>query len=88
MNSVFVLALALTHAFSLTFALSLSLSVFLSLCLCSSSHPLLDQRRHPPLSLGGSVGEWLGAINMSRYEHSFLQAGFTSLDTLVSMDTQ
>ncbi|XP_059933106.1 ephrin type-B receptor 4b-like isoform X1 [Gadus macrocephalus] len=52
-----------------------------------SSHPLLDQRRHPPLSLGGSVGEWLGAINMSRYEHSFLQAGFTTLDTLVSMDT-
>ncbi|KAK0140785.1 Ephrin type-B receptor 4 [Merluccius polli] len=52
-----------------------------------SSHPLLDQRRPPPLSLCGSVGEWLRAINMSRYEHSFLQAGFTSLDTLITVDT-
>ncbi|KAI3375654.1 hypothetical protein L3Q82_003714 [Scortum barcoo] len=52
----------------------------------SPSQPLLDQRVPPPLSACGSVSEWLRAIKMERYEQSFLQAGFTSLDSSAPTD--
>lgn len=51
------------------------------------SQPLLDQRVPPPLSACGSVSEWLRAIKMERYEASFLQAGFCSLDVVSQLDT-
>ncbi|KAM4537508.1 ephrin type-B receptor 4b-like isoform 1-T2 [Odontesthes bonariensis] len=54
----------------------------------SASHPLLDQRVPPPLSACGSVSEWLRAIKMERYEPSFLQAGFTSLDIVSQINTE
>ncbi|KAM9827130.1 ephrin type-B receptor 4b-like [Neosynchiropus ocellatus] len=54
----------------------------------SPSQPLLDQRIPPPLSACGSVSEWLRAIKMERYEQSFLQAGFTSLDLVSQLDTE
>uniref|UniRef100_A0A8C9ZSG7 receptor protein-tyrosine kinase n=1 Tax=Sander lucioperca TaxID=283035 RepID=A0A8C9ZSG7_SANLU len=44
------------------------------------SYPLLDQRAPLALSPCASVGEWLRAIKMERYEDSFLQAGFNSVD--------
>ncbi|KAM4611865.1 ephrin type-B receptor 4b isoform 2-T2 [Polymixia lowei] len=53
-----------------------------------TSQPLLDQRVPPPLSACGSVGEWLRAIKMSRYEHDFTQAGFTSLDIVSQLNTE
>uniref|UniRef100_A0A6Q2Y648 receptor protein-tyrosine kinase n=1 Tax=Esox lucius TaxID=8010 RepID=A0A6Q2Y648_ESOLU len=53
-----------------------------------SSQPLLDQRPPPPLSACGSVSEWLHAINMSRYQDSFTQAGFTSLDLIAQISTE
>ncbi|KAJ7996667.1 hypothetical protein DPEC_G00239410 [Dallia pectoralis] len=52
------------------------------------SHPLLDQRAPPPPSACGSVGEWLRAIKMERYEDSFLQAGFTSVDLLAQITAE
>lgn len=52
------------------------------------SQPLLDQRVPPPLSACGSVSEWLRAIKMERYEQSFLQAGFTSLDIVSQLNTE
>ncbi|XP_073330821.1 ephrin type-B receptor 4b-like isoform X1 [Pagrus major] len=54
----------------------------------SPSQPLLDQRVPPPLSACGSVSEWLRAIKMERYEQSFLQAGFTSLDIVSQINTE
>ncbi|XP_026177795.1 ephrin type-B receptor 4b isoform X2 [Mastacembelus armatus] len=54
----------------------------------SPSQPLLDQRIPPPLSACGSVSEWLRAIKMERYEQSFLQAGFTSLDIVSQLNTE
>ncbi|KAM9836795.1 ephrin type-B receptor 4b-like [Aulostomus maculatus] len=54
----------------------------------SLSQPLLDQRVPPPLSACGSVSEWLRAIKMERYEQSFLQAGFTSLDIVSQLNTE
>ncbi|XP_056224842.1 ephrin type-B receptor 4b isoform X1 [Seriola aureovittata] len=54
----------------------------------SSSQPLLDQRAPPPLSACGSVSEWLRAVKMERYEQSFLQAGFTSLDIVSQLNTE
>ncbi|XP_068164362.1 ephrin type-B receptor 4b isoform X2 [Antennarius striatus] len=54
----------------------------------SPSQPLLDQRVPPPLSACGSVSEWLRAIKMERYEPSFLQAGFTSLDIVSQLNTE
>ncbi|XP_049423669.1 ephrin type-B receptor 4b-like isoform X1 [Epinephelus fuscoguttatus] len=54
----------------------------------SASQPLLDQRVPPPLSACGSVSEWLRAIKMERYEQSFLQAGFTSLDVVSQLNTE
>uniref|UniRef100_A0A671TXB2 receptor protein-tyrosine kinase n=1 Tax=Sparus aurata TaxID=8175 RepID=A0A671TXB2_SPAAU len=54
----------------------------------SPSQPLLDQRVPPPLSACGSVSEWLRAIKMERYEQSFLQAGFTSLDVVSQINTE
>ncbi|KAJ8008636.1 hypothetical protein DPEC_G00106930 [Dallia pectoralis] len=53
-----------------------------------SSQPLLDQRPPPPLSACSSVSEWLQAINMSRYQNSFTQAGFTSLDVIAQISTE
>ncbi|MFT7796419.1 ephrin type-B receptor 4 [Arapaima gigas] len=52
------------------------------------SHPLLDQRGPPPLSALSSVGEWLRAIKMERYEEGFLQAGFTSFQMLSQISTE
>uniref|UniRef100_A0A8C9S371 receptor protein-tyrosine kinase n=1 Tax=Scleropages formosus TaxID=113540 RepID=A0A8C9S371_SCLFO len=52
------------------------------------SHPLLDQRGPPPLSACNSVGEWLRAIKMERYEEGFLQAGFTSFQMLSQISTE
>ncbi|KAM6970019.1 LOW QUALITY PROTEIN: ephrin type-B receptor 4a-like [Aplochiton taeniatus] len=52
------------------------------------SHPLLDQRAPPAPSACGSVAEWLRAIKMERYEESFLQAGFTSVDLLSQITTE
>nr|XP_046236706.1 ephrin type-B receptor 4b-like isoform X2 [Scatophagus argus] len=54
----------------------------------SPSQPLLDQRVPPPLSACGSVSEWLRAIKMERYEQSFLQNGFTSLDIVSQLNTE
>jgi ephrin-B len=34
------------------------------------------------------VGEWLRAIKMERYEDSFLQAGFTSVDLLAQITAE
>ncbi|XP_030631774.1 ephrin type-B receptor 4b [Chanos chanos] len=52
------------------------------------SHPLLDQRPPPPLSQCGSVGEWLRAIKMGRYEDNFIQAGFTSFELVAQISTE
>ncbi|XP_036403598.1 ephrin type-B receptor 4a-like isoform X2 [Megalops cyprinoides] len=52
------------------------------------SHPLLDHRSPPPLSACGSVGEWLRAIKMGRYEESFIQAGFTSFELVSQISTE
>ncbi|XP_056140988.1 ephrin type-B receptor 4a [Lampris incognitus] len=52
------------------------------------SYPLLDQRVPPALSTCASVGDWLRAIKMERYEDSFLQAGFTSVDQLAQITTE
>lgn len=52
------------------------------------AYPLLDQRAPLALSSCASVGEWLRAIKMERYEDSFLQAGFTSVDQLAQITTQ
>ncbi|XP_041864122.1 ephrin type-B receptor 4a [Melanotaenia boesemani] len=52
------------------------------------SYPLLDQRAPLTLSPCASVGEWLRAIKMERYEDSFLQAGFNSVDQLAQITTQ
>ncbi|CAN9501436.1 unnamed protein product [Ophioblennius macclurei] len=52
------------------------------------SYPLLDQRAPLALSPCASVGEWLRAIKMERYEDSFLQAGFNSVDQLAQIGTQ
>ena len=52
------------------------------------SYPLLDQRAPLALSSCASVGEWLRAIKMERYEDSFLQAGFNSVDQLAQITTQ
>ncbi|XP_068569138.1 ephrin type-B receptor 4b-like isoform X2 [Cebidichthys violaceus] len=53
----------------------------------SVSQPLLDQRVPPSLSSCGSVSEWLRAIKMERYEPSFLQSGFTSLEVVSQLNT-
>ncbi len=52
------------------------------------SYPLLDQRAPLALSSCASVGEWLRAIKMERYEDSFIQAGFNSVDQLAQITTQ
>ncbi|KAL6464042.1 hypothetical protein MHYP_G00284330 [Metynnis hypsauchen] len=52
------------------------------------SHPLLDQRSPPTPASCGSVGEWLRAIKMERYEESFLQAGYTSVQLLAHLNTE
>ncbi|MBN3270737.1 EPHB4 protein, partial [Polyodon spathula] len=51
------------------------------------SHPLLDQRL-PPFSSFVSVGEWLQAIKMGRYEDSFVQAGFSNFDLVSQISTE
>uniref|UniRef100_A0A8C6SZR2 receptor protein-tyrosine kinase n=1 Tax=Neogobius melanostomus TaxID=47308 RepID=A0A8C6SZR2_9GOBI len=52
------------------------------------AYPLLDQRAPLAPSSCSSIGEWLRAIKMERYEDSFLQAGFTSVDQLAQISTQ
>ncbi|CAI5643746.1 ephrin type-B receptor 4a [Oreochromis niloticus] len=52
------------------------------------SYPLLDQRAPLALPPCASVGDWLRAIKMERYEDSFLQAGFNSVDQLAQITTQ
>nr|XP_043898025.1 ephrin type-B receptor 4a-like isoform X2 [Solea senegalensis] len=52
------------------------------------SYSLLDQRTPPALSSCSSVGEWLRAIKMERYEDSFLQAGLSSVEQLAQITTQ
>ncbi|XP_075876660.1 ephrin type-B receptor 4a-like [Nelusetta ayraudi] len=52
------------------------------------SYPLLDQRAPQSLSSCASVGEWLRAIKMERYEDSFLQAGINTVDQLAQISTQ
>ncbi|CAG5874453.1 unnamed protein product [Menidia menidia] len=52
------------------------------------SYPLLDQRAPLALSPCASIGEWLRAIKMERYEDSFLQDGFNSVDQLAQITTQ
>lgn len=52
------------------------------------SHPLLDQRSPLTPSSCGTVGDWLRAIKMERYEESFLQAGFTSMQLLAHITTE
>uniref|UniRef100_A0A3P9CKE0 receptor protein-tyrosine kinase n=1 Tax=Maylandia zebra TaxID=106582 RepID=A0A3P9CKE0_9CICH len=52
------------------------------------SYPLLDQRAPLALPPCASVGDWLRAIKMERYEDSFLQAGFNSVDQLAPITTQ
>lgn len=66
----------------------LKVRIFSPLLSRSPSQPLLDQRVPPPLSACGSVSEWLRAIKMERYEQSFLQAGFTSLDIVSQLNTE
>ncbi|KAF7645003.1 hypothetical protein LDENG_00212270 [Lucifuga dentata] len=51
------------------------------------SQPLLDQRVPPCLSSCASVSEWLRAIKMERYDQSFQNAGFTSLDVVSQLTT-
>lgn len=68
---------------------------YTALVLCSSSpslpprasHPLLDQRQ-PHYSAFGSVGEWLRAIKMGRYEESFAAAGFGSFELVSQISTE
>ncbi|XP_030648206.1 ephrin type-B receptor 4a isoform X2 [Chanos chanos] len=52
------------------------------------SHPLLEQWSSPALSSCGSVGEWLRAIKMERYEESFVQAGYTSMQLITHINTE
>ena len=65
-----------------------SCSFVCPLCPPRPSYPLLDQRAPLALSSCASVGEWLRAIKMERYEDSFLQAGFNSVDQLAQVSTQ
>lgn len=70
------------------------MTVFVKSSLCVSapsprpSYPLLDQRAPQALSSCTSVGEWLRAIKMERYEDSFLQAGINTVDQLAQITTQ
>ncbi|XP_032728424.1 ephrin type-B receptor 4 [Lontra canadensis] len=52
-----------------------------------ASHPLLDQRQ-PHYSAFSSVGEWLRAIKMGRYEESFAAAGFGSFELVSQISTE
>nr|XP_025720350.1 ephrin type-B receptor 4 [Callorhinus ursinus] len=52
-----------------------------------ASHPLLDQRQ-PHYSAFGSVGEWLRAIKMGRYEESFAAAGFGSFELVSQISAE
>ncbi|XP_061595652.1 ephrin type-B receptor 4a-like [Cololabis saira] len=52
------------------------------------SYPLLDQRAPLALSPCASVGEWLRAIKMERYEDGVLQAGYSSVDQLAQITAQ
>lgn len=50
-------------------------------------HPLLDQRQLH-YSAFGSVGEWLRAIKMERYEESFTAAGFGSFELVSQISAE
>uniref|UniRef100_A0A673MXG3 receptor protein-tyrosine kinase n=1 Tax=Sinocyclocheilus rhinocerous TaxID=307959 RepID=A0A673MXG3_9TELE len=52
------------------------------------SHPLLDQRSPLTPASCGTVADWLRAIKMERYEESFLQAGYTSMQLLAHITTE
>jgi ephrin-B len=52
-----------------------------------ASHPLLDQWQ-PHYSAFGSVGEWLRAIKMGRYEESFAAAGFGSFELVSQISAE
>ncbi|XP_075062264.1 ephrin type-B receptor 4 [Mixophyes fleayi] len=52
-----------------------------------SSQPLLDQRT-PHYSSFSSVGEWLHAIKMGRYEEGFRTAGFTTFNRVRQINTE
>ncbi|XP_056409887.1 ephrin type-B receptor 4 isoform X2 [Hyla sarda] len=52
-----------------------------------SSQPLLDQRT-PHYSSFSSVGEWLHAIKMGRYEDGFRNSGFTTFSRVRQMTTE
>ncbi|XP_060137921.1 ephrin type-B receptor 4 [Zootoca vivipara] len=51
------------------------------------SHPLLDQRL-PHYSSFASVGDWLRAIKMGRYEENFAGAGFTTFELVSQLSTE
>ncbi|XP_044273155.1 ephrin type-B receptor 4 isoform X2 [Varanus komodoensis] len=51
------------------------------------SHALLDQRL-PHYSSFGSVGDWLRALKMGRYEDSFASAGFTSFELVSQLSSE
>ncbi|XP_059400681.1 ephrin type-B receptor 4a-like isoform X2 [Carassius carassius] len=52
------------------------------------SHPLLDQRSPLTPASFGTVSDWLRAIKMERYEESFLQNGYTSMQLLAHITTE
>ncbi|KAG7456923.1 hypothetical protein MATL_G00241100 [Megalops atlanticus] len=51
------------------------------------SQPLLD-RCIPDYTTFATVGDWLDAIKMSRYQDNFLNAGFTSFDIVAQMTAE
>ncbi|PIO40536.1 Ephrin type-B receptor 4 [Aquarana catesbeiana] len=53
----------------------------------SSQQPLLDQRT-PHYSSFATVGEWLHAIKMGRYEEGFRSAGFTTFSRVRQITTE
>uniref|UniRef100_A0A671N3P0 receptor protein-tyrosine kinase n=1 Tax=Sinocyclocheilus anshuiensis TaxID=1608454 RepID=A0A671N3P0_9TELE len=78
-----------TYTSSLVRTHHVSLCVCVCVCVClRPSHPLLDLRPPPPLSHCSSVSDWLRSIKMERYEDSFLQAGFTSIQLISHISTE
>ncbi|XP_051900779.1 ephrin type-B receptor 3-like isoform X3 [Pristis pectinata] len=51
------------------------------------SQPLLD-RGSPHYSTFSTVGEWLKAIKMGRYEENFVNAGFTAFDLIAQISAE
>ncbi|XP_026110884.1 ephrin type-B receptor 4-like isoform X2 [Carassius auratus] len=67
--------------------LVLIIAIAAVICCKRRSHPPLDQ--HFPLTPAscGTVSDWLRAIKMERYEESFLQDGYTSMQLLTHITT-